>query len=76
MEIIVCPNCNEYIIISELNCGIFRHAVYSNGEQVDPHMSKEDCEKLLKTPNVLGCCKPFRVKVINGEWRVEICGYI
>ena len=25
--IIICPNCNEFIIIEKLNCGIFRHGI-------------------------------------------------
>ena len=26
-DIIVCPHCNDYIIIEKLNCGIFRHGI-------------------------------------------------
>jgi hypothetical protein len=29
---ILCPWCEQYIIIEELNCGIFRHAIMKNGE--------------------------------------------
>jgi hypothetical protein len=74
MTTILCPHCNDYIIITELNCGIFRHAVYKNGDQVDPHLPKEECERLRG--HVFGCCKPFRVKVIDGQWMAEICEYI
>lgn len=76
MKIIVCPNCNDYVMISELICGIFRHAMYSNGEQVDPHMSKEECDKLITKGNIFGCCKPFRIFVVDGVWKVEVCEYI
>ena len=27
-KIITCPNCNDILIISELNCCIFRHGIY------------------------------------------------
>ena len=27
-KIITCPNCNSYLSITELNCGIFRCGVY------------------------------------------------
>jgi len=77
MDIITCPNCGEYVIINELNCGIFRHAAYiSTGEQVDPHLPQKDCEELVASGKVVGCCKPFRVKVIDDVWTAEICEYI
>ena len=46
-----CPHCNQEVIvgIKELNCAIFRHAIYKNNyQQVDPHLQKDECEKLLK----------------------------
>jgi ArsR family metal-binding transcriptional regulator len=76
MTTVICPHCEDYIIITELNCGIFRHAVHKNGDQVDPHLPKKECDHLVKQGEVLGCCKPFRIKVINGEWKVEKCEYI
>ena len=40
-KIINCPNCNDILIISELNCCIFRHGIYKKiNEQIDPHLSK------------------------------------
>ena len=27
MPILLCPHCQEYIIIEKINCGIFRHGV-------------------------------------------------
>ena len=41
-----CPQCNEEIIVfkDELNCKIFRHAVYKhNYQQVDPHLPEKEC---------------------------------
>lgn len=71
-EIIICPHCGEYIIIQEVNCGIFRHAVYKSGEQVDPHMEKSLCMKLVKENKIFGCGKPFRL--INNT--AVACDYI
>ena len=48
--LIICPHCNKYIEIIEINCGIFRHGTYkSNNEQIDPHLKKEECDNLRKT---------------------------
>ena len=69
---ILCPWCKQYIIIEELNCGIFRHAIMKNGEHVHPHATKEECEFLVMTNQIWGCGKPFRI--INGC--VEKCDYV
>jgi hypothetical protein len=69
-----CPHCNNLVTVSigEVNCGIFRHAVYKNtGKQVPPHSSQEKCEALIKANKVYGCGKPFR---INNDI-VEPCDY-
>ena len=74
--IISCPHCNHSVLIynNELNCRIFRHAVYKQtGEQVNPHLDQQSCENLSKNDLVYGCCKPFR---ITGENKAEICDYI
>lgn len=73
--IVSCPHCNESILIykNEINCRIFRHAVYKNGENVNPHLPKEECDKLVLTDKVYGCCKPFR---LNEQNIPEICEYI
>ena len=40
--IVNCPHCNEFIIIEEINCKIFRHGVFKNTRiQIDPHSSKK-----------------------------------
>jgi len=74
--IINCPHCQESIIIykNEINCRIFRHAVFKhNDEPVNPHLSESDCENLVATGQVFGCCKPFQ---LNDQNIPEICGYI
>lgn len=72
-----CPHCNEDIIIDKINCGIFRHAWFKNNfEQVNSHLSEKDCDELIKNKLVYGCCKPFKVIIINNILTVEICNYI
>ena len=59
-----CPHCFSEIIVqqNELNCRIFRHAVMKNTyRQVNPHLSKIECDKLLTEDKVIGCCKPFEI---------------
>jgi hypothetical protein len=69
--IIICPHCNISIIVEEVRCGIFRCGIYKETfKQVDPHLSKEECDKLGDT--IYGCGKPFQIK--NDE--VTKCEYI
>ena len=72
---IICPHCKEFVIIEQINCGIFRHGVFKTGEQIHPHLSQEKWEELIKGDLIYGCGKPFRVKVIEGEMIVEECGF-
>ena len=79
MLLFECPHCSQLVQISiaELNCKIFRHAVYKNTmHQVDPHMGKEDCDRLFMSSLVWGCAKPFRVIERDGVYSVEKCDYI
>ena len=72
--LIICPHCGRVIEILEINCGIFRCGIFKdNLQQINPHLSKIECEKLLNTDTIIGCSKPFRVTE-NGV--VEICEYI
>lgn len=73
MYIVICPHCGEYAIIVEINCTIFRHGVYkTNMQPINPHASKEECERLLASGEIYGCGKPFKYDGKN----VEICEYI
>ena len=70
---IECPHCKMYIEIIEINCGIFRHGCYKlNNENIPPHLSKIDCEKLVINGIIYGCGKPFKFDGKN----VTICEYI
>ena len=72
-----CPHCFEFILISEINCAIFRHAIYKhNGLQIDPHSSKEICDDLKKKDLIYGCGKPFKLILKENEYICEICDYI
>lgn len=75
--IIQCPHCNEYIIIEQINCAIFRHGVYKdNLQQINPHMTKLQCEELLLNNLIFGCGKPFKLENINNVWIAFECDYI
>ena len=72
--IIECPHCKEYIIITELNCRIFRHGIVkTTGLQIEPHSNQEVCENLVKDNAIYGCGKPF---MINEKLEAIICEYI
>lgn len=75
--ILICPNCQDYFIMKKLNCGIFRHGVLiQNGNQIDPHATKELCNYYSNNKLIYGCGKPFRVLLINNKFECEICDYI
>lgn len=72
-----CPHCECYLltVISELACCIFRHGFY-NTAQINPHASKEECDQLASDPNVIGCCKPFKIIREQDKYYVTVCEYI
>ena len=75
--IIKCPHCEEYIIIEQINCGIFRHGTLkTNGKQIEPHACKELCEHYVKYELIYGCGKPFRISIENSIFVCEFCDYI
>lgn len=66
-----CPHCRGTIIVEKLNCRIFRHGVMrTTGRQINPHATKEECERLVDAGLVFGCAKPFKV-----EWNDEALQY-
>lgn len=63
MFIVVCPHCLCQVEIQDINCGIFRHAIYKDtNEQIPPHTSKEICDRLFIENRVYGCAKPFKIE--------------
>lgn len=68
---IECPHCDGLVEIMVVNCGIFRHGTFRDGQQLPPHASEPEIRKWLADDLVLGCGKPFRSDGIT----VEKCGY-
>ncbi len=84
MILVNCPHCNQLIEIVELNCCIFRCGIYrQNNEQIPPHLSKSECDRLAEQELIFGCGKPFRVEPISPSeknndttHKAIICDYI
>ena len=85
VEIIVdCPHCQLPVLImsNEINCAIFRHAIYKNtSKQINPHMPKDKCDNLFKTGRIIGCGKPFKLvartdKEAAANYEAVECDYI
>jgi hypothetical protein len=78
-HIVTCPSCDclTLIHINEVNCQIFRHAVYKNNFlNINPHASKEECDRLFAEDKVFGCAKPFRLVLENNIYTAVLCDYI
>ena len=76
--IINCPHCKELIIIdiNEINCKIFRHGMYKDTfNQIDPHLDKENCDKLFNDGKIYGCGKPFELIQSNDTYIAIECMY-
>jgi hypothetical protein len=75
--ILVCPHCNNYVLIEKINCGIFRHGTLkTNNTQINPHANKEECDYYINNNLIYGCGKPFRIVQKNDKFIIEICEYI
>lgn len=73
-----CPHCNCLIITNknQINCKIFRHGIYKNFVQINPHLSKDKCDYLKDNDKIYGCGKPYELYLENNEWKVRMCDYI
>ena len=61
--LVECPHCTQTIEIVEKNCCIFRCGIYKkNYKQIDPHLPKDACVKLVNQSKIYGCGKPFRIE--------------
>lgn len=78
IPIVDCPHCKDPVIITRINCAIFRHGQWKhNGQQLPPHSSKQLCDIAFATGKIYGCGKPFRVKKDDeGKLIAEVCDYI
>jgi hypothetical protein len=76
--ILKCPHCEDYFIIykKELNCHIIRHGIYkTNYKQIEPHLCKKECDRLIKENLIYGCGKPCEIIKENNEYKCIICEY-
>jgi hypothetical protein len=77
MILVTCPYCESMIEIIQINCGIFRHACYKDTLiQISPHTNEQDCINLINSNNIYGCCKPFKVMLLNNIYTACKCDYI
>jgi hypothetical protein len=75
--VVICPHCNQNVLIEKLNCKIFRHGILKlNNNQIDPHSSKELCDNLIENELIFGCGKPFKIIRNNYEFIAIVCDYI
>ena len=75
--IVTCPHCVQSIEVLEVNCRIFRCGILkSNYTQINPHLSKVECDKLVNDDLIFGCGKPFELINNNGLWKPVPCEYI
>ena len=73
MLLVNCPNCNQFAIIEQLNCAIFRFGIFnSNYEQIPPHLEREKCLELVRERLIYGCGQPFKIV----ENKAEKCDWI
>ena len=76
--VIICPHCQMSVLIEKLNCRIFRHGTLKhNGQQMNPHANKEECDYVFTNKMINGCGKPFQI-IVNekNEYIAIICEYI
>lgn len=67
------PDCTIAIEVIEINCAIFRCGVHKlTGQQIDPHLPKEECDKLKKEDKIWGCSRPFKLE----NNKLICCDYI
>ncbi len=74
---VVCPHCKEFVIIEQINCGIFRHGVFKKDlQQISSHLSKINCDNLKHHDLIYGCGKPFKLEQKDNKWIAIECDYI
>jgi hypothetical protein len=76
--VVICPHCNDFILIEELNCCIFRHGVFiETNKQIDPHSPKELCDHYAEKNLIYGCGKPYKIILNEKQEYIAIkCEYI
>ena len=65
LMIMKCPNCQDFVEIGKLNCGIFCHGVMKKtGKQISPHITEQKSAEYAKKGLIFGCGKHF---IINKQ---------
>lgn len=76
---LACPHCEGIFNVfdNEIRCRIFRHGVHKKLLlPMNPHASKEECDRLVEEGIIFGCGKPFEmIKDDNGSWKAVVCEY-
>jgi len=68
---------NQNIEVLQINCRIFRCGIFKhNYTQINPHLSKIECDKLINDDLIFGCGKPCELINENDEWKPVPCDYI
>jgi len=73
-----CPWCEMMISVDlqQINCRIFRCGIFKDSlKQINPHLPKADCDKLVQERKIYGCSKPFEY-VQTDPPKVIKCDYI
>ena len=76
---IICPHCNTQLDFNPIACGTAIHGYLINEKykQVDPHASREVCEKYIHANAIAGCGK--RILITKSEntlqWIVKPVDY-
>lgn len=75
--IFLCPHCNMWVEIVEINCGIFRHGVYKQtGIQMPPHAPRAQCDDAVTGDLIWGCGRPFEIYTDGVEKKIRSCDYV
>jgi|LakMenEpi03Aug12_release.lakeMendotaPanAssembly.Ray.scaffolds.fasta_scaffold804379_2 hypothetical protein len=73
--VVKCPHCSILVEVVELNCRIFRCGIFKETyQQINPHLSKKECDDLVLNNSIYGCGKPFQIPA--GSSDPVICDYI
>jgi hypothetical protein len=64
---LTCPHCTWPMDLDPIACGTFIHGfiITEGHKQIDPHASKETCEKYIQEGKVEGCGK--RILIIKSH---------
>lgn len=73
----VCPHCRLWteVFQKDLNCKIFRHAVYKKDfKPINPHASEAEVSTIKD--KIIGCGGPHQLfQSQDGEWKVKISSW-